>query len=138
MIDRSRKMLTTVLLLFVLAVVLFRLGYFESWGDSPPVRYILSPPQFIDPQETAARYWLHVPAGTEEAVTEELITGYLVPSIMKGAEGLRSDGTKVGSSVFEFLVFSTPIPGTEEIKRPRIDDPDSAYLWSEVEGLQRR
>jgi len=132
----SRRSITWIVLAIVVLFVLFRTGAFEEWGNQPPVRYLLSDPEVTTGSAgTVVEYWLHVPVGTEPAVTEILISDYIVDAVgQQTVDGLRVSQ----ADLLRFYVFDAPRPGTEEVKRPKVDDPDMVYEYSTPDGLRLR
>lgn len=123
-------------LLAVLAYALFRLGYFEGWGNEPPVRYLLSAPELVSTASgETARYWLHVPNGTDSETTFTLIGEYLIPQIESGAIGVTESGERVTADRIEFQVYWSEDPETGELKVAGEDTADAVFVWRDREGL---
>ncbi len=129
----SRRTMMWIVLGILLAFVLFRTGFFEQWGNQPPVRYILSDPEITTERgRTEVSYWLHVPVGTETATTEDLISNFIIREVSRHVV----DEFRISEAdMIRFYVFDTPRNGTDELKTAKIDDPDHVYRFTEEEGL---
>ncbi len=123
----SKRTMTWIVLGILLVFILLRTGFFEQWGNQPPVRHLISDPEIsMQNGNTEVTYWLHVPVGTEVGTTETLISDFLIREVRRQ----MVDEFRVSEAdTVRFFVFDSPKPGTDELKTVKVDEPDHTYRY---------